>query len=121
MKTTECLPHHQRMFKFLGLIDTPTNLFEGCNGLISEIHIISVIVSILLTLLPGIAYFAVNITDIGKTTAASYIIGSMAMSFGMYCSLANLKPELKQLLVDLQTIADDSELIILMALIFCLL
>lgn len=118
METTDTLPHHQRMFKLLGLIDIQIKLIEGNYGFISKIHNLLVIIIIFSTLLPSIAYFMANITDIAKTTDATYIIGAMSMALGMYCFLVNSKIELKQLLMDLQMIAGDSEFIFLWTFLF---
>lgn len=104
------LPLHQQMFKILGLINLKSKPFEFNKNFWIKLHNIFVILVILSTLLPCFAYFWVNITDIKKTTDATYIIASMSMALGMYLSLVQSKIELGNLLIELQMIMNESKI-----------
>lgn len=103
---------HQQMFKILGLINLKSKPHEFNKNVWIKMHNIFVILVILSTLLPSIAYFWVNITDIKKTTDATYIIASMSMALGMYLSLVQSKIELGNLLIELQMIMNESKILI---------
>lgn len=107
------LPFHQKLFKILGLIHFKSESLKSTSNFWMNLHNIIVILTILSTLLPCFAYFFVNITDIKKTTDATYIIAAMSMALGMYLSFVNSKFELKNLLIESERIMNESKWIYL--------